>query len=594
MTVIMTRATLNTLWTWTTLTLNITLWLFHQHTVRELVLASLRINLHQLHLDLVTFLDASLFNCLKTLPINLRDVEQTILTRENLYETTVRHDRTNSTLVNLTNLWNSYDSLDLTQSSIDRILVRSRYLYVTLTISLLDSDSSTCILLHLLDNLTTRTDNSTNEFLRNIECYNTWNLWLHLSTWLRDCLHHAVEDVLTTSLSLHQSLLENLEAQTVALDIHLCSGQTIAGTCGLEVHITQVVLITEDITEDSILVLTWVLDKTHSNTRNWLLHRNTCIHQGECTGTNSSHRRRTIRLQDLAYQTNCVREVCRNLTLQTTPCQVTVTNLTTAYAALSLSLTCREWREVIVKEEALVALLEHTVDKLLIHLCTKSTCRERHSLTTLEDSASVRHWEWRHLAPDRADICSSTTIKTQALIEDATTHSIAHYVIIVAGSLSVLLLQVFLREIGMSCVILLKEISQNLVESILTSMLLQSLVVDIVSWLVKLRLNLLTEFLIVDLVVVLTLHVSTLLLSQLILELAHRLDSLGSHLEGTNEILLRNFLHLTFYHHDIVLGSTNHDIHVSLFHLLECRVDNILTIDTSHTNLRDVVLERNI
>ena len=56
---------------------------------------------------------------------------------------------------------------------------------------------------------------------RDIECYDTWNLWLHLSTWLRDCLHHAVEDVLTTSLSLHQSLLKNLEAQTITLDIHL-------------------------------------------------------------------------------------------------------------------------------------------------------------------------------------------------------------------------------------------------------------------------------------------------------------------------------------------------------------------------------------
>ena len=146
----------------------------------------------------------------------------------------------------------------------------------------------------------------------------------------------------------------------------------------------------------------------------------------------------------------------------------------------------------------------------------------------------------------------------------------------------------------MSCIILLQEVCQHLVEGILTGMLLQSLVVDIVSWLVKLRLDLLTKFLIVDLVVVLTLYVSTLLLSQLILEVAHRLDCLGSHLEGTDKILLRNFLHLTFHHHDVVLGSTYHDIHVCLFHLLECRVNDIFTIDTSDTNLRDVVLERNI
>ena len=92
MTVVATWTTLTTLWTWTTLTLYITLRLLHQYTMRELVLTSLRINLHQLHLDLVAFLDTSLFNCLKTLPVDLRDMEQTILTRENLYKATVRHD----------------------------------------------------------------------------------------------------------------------------------------------------------------------------------------------------------------------------------------------------------------------------------------------------------------------------------------------------------------------------------------------------------------------------------------------------------------------------------------------------------------------
>ena len=160
-----------------------------------------------------------------------------------------------------------------------------------------------------------------------------------------------------------------------------------------------------------------------------------------------------------------------------------------------------------MKEEALVALLEHAIDKLLIHLSTESTCRKRHSLTTLEDSTSVRHWKRRNLAPDRTNLSSSTTIKTQTLVEDATTHSIAQNVIIVASSLSVLLFKLILRKVGMSSVVLLKEVSQNLVESILTSMLLKSLVVDIVSWLIKLRLDLLTEFLVVDLVVVLTLYV---------------------------------------------------------------------------------------
>ena len=52
-----------------------------------------------------------------------------------------------------------------------------------------------------------------------------------------------------------------------------------------------------------------------------------------------------------------------------------------------------------MKEEALVALLEHTVDKLLVHLGTERTCRERHSLTTLEDFLMERGlWEYQTIA----------------------------------------------------------------------------------------------------------------------------------------------------------------------------------------------------
>jgi hypothetical protein len=55
---------------------------------------------------------------------------------------------------------------------------------------------------------------------------------------------------------------------------------------------------------------------------------------------------------------------------------VSVTNLTTTYATLSLSLTRTEWGEVIVKEEALIALVEHIVNHLLIEFGTQRTGRE--------------------------------------------------------------------------------------------------------------------------------------------------------------------------------------------------------------------------
>ena len=226
-------------------------------------------------------------------------MEQTVLARHELYEAAVRHDAADRTLVDLTNLRDGDDSLDLGDSGVDDLLVRTADLNLTNSVFLIDGDDGTSILLHLLDDLSTRTNHRTNELLRNLEGLDTWYLWLQLRTWLGDGVCDALQDVLTTSLCLHQRFLQDIERQTVTLDIHLGSGQTVLGTSGLEVHITQVILITEDITQYGILVLTWVLDQTHGDTRDGFLHRYTSVHQGKGTGTYGSHRRGTVRLQDL-------------------------------------------------------------------------------------------------------------------------------------------------------------------------------------------------------------------------------------------------------------------------------------------------------
>ena len=111
-TAVTTIATLSTLRTLTTgRTLYIISGLLNQYTMRELILTCLRINLKELHLDLVTFLDTCLLDSLKALPVNLGNMEQTIFARHNLNETAVRHDTTNGSIVNLTNLGNCNNGL---------------------------------------------------------------------------------------------------------------------------------------------------------------------------------------------------------------------------------------------------------------------------------------------------------------------------------------------------------------------------------------------------------------------------------------------------------------------------------------------------
>jgi hypothetical protein len=84
--------TRTTLWTWTTLTLYISLWFWDEHLVRKLVLTSLLVYLEELNGNLVTLLESSFLNGLESLPVDLADMEQTILAWKYLYEAAIRHD----------------------------------------------------------------------------------------------------------------------------------------------------------------------------------------------------------------------------------------------------------------------------------------------------------------------------------------------------------------------------------------------------------------------------------------------------------------------------------------------------------------------
>ena len=93
----------------------------------------------------------------------------------------------------------------------------------------------------------------------------------------------------------------------------------------------------------------------------------------------------------------------------------------------------------------------------------------------------MRHWQRRNLAPDRTDLVSLTTIKTDTLVEDATTHSIALYIVVVAIHHSVLLFHLVFSQVSMLCSILLLEVGQDFLESLSALLLLESLLCNIVS-----------------------------------------------------------------------------------------------------------------
>ena len=288
---------------------------------------------------MIAFLDSGLFHRLVALPVDLADMQQTFLTRHELYETTVRHEALNHRVILLAYFRQSHNSFDLRDRCLHRLAVVACYLNLTALLVFVNRDDSAGLSLDALDNLSARANNSTDHILRNIEAYNARSVRLQISTRFRHALKDLTEDIHACLVCLCERVLQNLITQTIYLDIHLARCQTVFGTRGLEVHIAEVVLVTENITQDSVVLTLVLRDKTHSDTAHRFLHRNTCIHQRQRAGTNGCHRARTIRLQNITYYTYGIRKIFRNHVLQRAASQVTVTNLTTAYATSSLSLT---------------------------------------------------------------------------------------------------------------------------------------------------------------------------------------------------------------------------------------------------------------
>ena len=96
-----------------------------------------------------------------------------------------------------------------------------------------------------------------------------------------------------TLAGLVERLLHDFGRNTVDLDIHLQRGDAIVGAGDLEIHIAEVILVTENIGQYREIVA--FLDQAHRDTRDRRLQRHTRVHQGQARAANARHRRRTVR-----------------------------------------------------------------------------------------------------------------------------------------------------------------------------------------------------------------------------------------------------------------------------------------------------------
>ena len=193
-----------------------------------------------------------------------------------------------------------------------------------------------------------------------------------------------------------------------------------------------------------------------------------------------------------------------------------------------------------------------------------------------------------NLTPDRADFSSLTTIQTLTFVKDRTAHGFFFYIVVVTVDQRTLFVQLFFRELSFEFFTDSFESSKTFVFVIVSGS------GNSVSFFVACFTNSLAQIFVVHFMVVFTFHCFSNLFSQLHLCFTMNLDSFMSYFHCFQQFSFGYFVHFTFYHHDVLISSGHHQIHISFFQLFKSRIDNELTVDTCYTYFRNRSVERNI
>ena len=215
------------------------------------------------------------------------------------------------------------------------------------------------------------------------------------------------------------------------------------------------VLVTEDVGEDRLLIS--LAHHTHGNAGDGTDHRHTGILQRQRTGADRSHGGGSVALQDVAHHADGVGIVLGDHAVEGTHGEIAVTDLTTADALGARGLTGAEGREIIVEEEALLALEEGVIDQLLIVLGTEGDRGECLGLSAGEDGRSVRCGEAVHLRPYRTHILETATVEALVMVEHGGTYRQLDVLIVVAIDQRLDLLELFLAVLSLKLLTHLSE-----------------------------------------------------------------------------------------------------------------------------------------
>ena len=139
------------------------------------------------------------------------------------------------------------------------------------------------------DGLTTRSDEKTDLLWVDLDGLDARREGAEVLARSRDGLEHLLQDGNSSVATLVDRLLGDVVRQALDLQIELEARDTFGGASDLEVHVSEVIFLTEDVGDGFPLAGSWILrvltDKTTGDTGNRSDDWHTSVHEGQAAAT---------------------------------------------------------------------------------------------------------------------------------------------------------------------------------------------------------------------------------------------------------------------------------------------------------------------
>ena len=235
---------------------------------------------------------------------------------------------------------------------------------------------------------------------------------------------HLAQDVHAALARLRQRHLHDFLGDALDLDVHLQRGHAGFGARHLEVHIAEVILVTEDVGQHRELAA--VLDQAHRHAGHVRLDRHARIHQRQAAAADRGHRRGAIGLGDLGDHAQRVAELLlgRQHRDQRALGQTAVADLAPLGRADAARFAGGERRHVVVEHEAVAELAHQRVDDLLVLLGAEGGGDQRLGLAAREQRRAVGARQHALADRNRPHGTGVAAVDARLAVEDLAAHDL--------------------------------------------------------------------------------------------------------------------------------------------------------------------------